>query len=198
MCRRCGIKGEVELRPYVTLSEEERGAAAPFADCLVVQSSRRSASLAIGNKEWLPERFQSVTDELLRQHRVVQLGLRDDPPLHGAEDWRGRTSLRESAAILAQARGFVGLVGFLMHLARAVECPAVIVYGGRERPDQSGYSCNENLYSAVPCAPCWRWNSCVLEHQCMTSIGMVDVVAAVSRLLARPRSPLVVDRFSLT
>jgi len=32
-----------------------------------------------------------------------------------------------------------------MHLARAVDCRAVIVYGGRERPEISGYICNKIL-----------------------------------------------------
>jgi len=197
MCRLCGLKGDVELRPHLWLTPQELAAHASFAGSIVIQSSRQSASLSIGNKEWLPGRFQSVVEELLARHRVVQIGLGDDPPLRGAEDLRGRTSLRESAAIMAHARGFVGRVGFLMHLARAVDCPAVIVYGGRERPDQSGYVCNENLYSAVPCAPCWRWNSCDFEHRCMTAIQPADVLDALGRLLARPRSPLAVESASL-
>jgi ADP-heptose:LPS heptosyltransferase len=197
MCRLCGIRGEIELRPYLTLTTEELAAAERFAGCLVVQSSRRSASLTIGNKEWIPERFQAVVDALAQRGRIVQIGQKDDPLLRGAEDLRGKTSLRESAAVLQQARGFIGLVGFLMHLARAVDCPAVIVYGGREAPNQSGYTCNENLYNQVPCAPCWRWNSCVFEHRCMTGIQANDVVAAVDRLLARPRGPLAVERVTL-
>jgi ADP-heptose:LPS heptosyltransferase len=197
MCRLCGIAGEVELRPRLWLSHDERATTAPFAGCIAVQSSRRSASLTIGNKEWFPERFQQVVDALVPHHHVVQLGLPDDPPLRGAEDLRGRKSFRESAAILAGATAFLGLVGFLMHLARAVDCPAVIVYGGRERPDQSGYVCNENLFTPLPCAPCWRWNSCDFEHACMTAIKSADVIAALNRLLARPRFPLAIERVFL-
>jgi hypothetical protein len=197
MCRLGGVTGDVELRPWLWLTDDERAAAGSFADCIVVQSSRRSASLAIGNKEWFPERFQQVVDVLGRNHRVVQLGLTDDPPLRGAEDLRGQKSFREGAGILANAAAFVGLVGFLMHLARSVNCPAVIVYGGREHPEQSGYSCNENLFTPLPCAPCWRWNSCDFSHACMTAIQPTDVLAACDRLLARPRSPLAVAHASL-
>jgi hypothetical protein len=32
---------------------------------------------------------------------------------------------------------FVGLVGFLMHLARAVDCRATFICGGRELPSLS-------------------------------------------------------------
>ncbi len=193
MCRRSSIRGEVGVRPYLWLTAEERAAASAFAGCVAVQSSRRSASLSIGNKEWSPERFQAVVDALPPHQRVVQLGLEEDPLLNGVEDLRGKTSLRASAAVLDAAAAFVGLVGFLMHLARAVDCPAVIIYGGRERPDQSGYACNENLYSAVPCAPCWRWNSCDYERLCMTTIQPADVSRALGRVLSRPRLPLAVQ-----
>lgn len=197
MCRLSGIRGEIELRPWLWLSDSERAAAGSFSGCVVVQSSRRAASLTIGNKEWDPNRFQKVVDVLVRNHRVVQLGLTEDPPLNGVEDLRGQKSLRESAAILANATTFIGLVGFLMHLARSVNCPAVIVYGGREHPDQSGYICNENLFTSTPCAPCWRWNSCDFAHACMTAIQPADVLAAFDRLLTRPRSSLAVAHATL-
>ena len=92
------------------------------------------------------------------------------------------------------AAAFVGLVGFLMHLARAVDCPAVIVYGGREHPDQSGYGANRNLFSRVPCAPCWRWNSCDYNRRCMDEITAKQVATATCALLASPpERPLPVE-----
>jgi ADP-heptose:LPS heptosyltransferase len=197
MCRRCGISGQVELRPWVFLQPNERERFASYRGAIAIQSSRRGASLSIGNKEWFPERFQVVVDALRPQHRVVQIGRPEDPALHGAEDLRGKTTPRETAALMANAAGFVGLVGFPMHLARAVDCPSVIIYGGRERPDQSGYSCNENLYTPLPCAPCWRWNTCDYDRQCMTAIQPAHVVAAITRLLARPRGPLAIDHAML-
>ncbi len=197
MCRRCGVKGEIDLRPWLSLTPTEQSAAARWAACIAVQASRKSASLSIGNKEWGFERFQAVVDVLRSSHRIVQIGSPSDPLLRGADDFRGQTA-RASAALLAQARAFLGLVGFPMHLARAVDCPAVIVYGGRERPDQSGYICNENLFTALPCSPCWRWNSCDYDHHCMTEIQPPMVVGAMERLLSRPRGPLAVQRIVLS
>ena len=77
-----------------------------------------------------------------------------------------------------------------MHLARAVECPCVIIYGGREAPWQSGYICNFNLYTPLPCAPYWRWNGCECDRQCMREIGVADVVSAIRQMMERPRGPL--------
>jgi hypothetical protein len=198
MCRLAGITGEIQLRPYLYLTDVEKTARRRSRPYVVMHSSCRSAALTIGNKEWFTDRFQLVADALASRYEIVQLGLPSDPPLVGATDLRGHTSLRESAAVLAGAQAFIGLIGLLMHLARAVDCPAVIIYGGRESPAQSGYVCNENLYSAVPCAPCWRWNSCDYERRCMTAIQPIHVLHAFDRLQARPRAPLAIERVILS
>jgi ADP-heptose:LPS heptosyltransferase len=145
------------------------------------------------NKEWFPERFQAVVDAFNGTLEFVQLGSAADPKIAGAKDLRGQTTMRQSAAILYHARLYLGTVGFLMHLARAVECPSVIVYGGREAPWQSGYGCNINLYTPLPCAPCWRWNTCDFDRKCMATIASQDVVRGVEQLISRPRGPLPID-----
>jgi len=78
--------------------------------------------------------------ELARDFKLVQLGTAADPALPVDKDLRGRTSLREAAAILAASEVFIGLEGFLTHLARAVDCPSVVVQGGRARPETFGYA----------------------------------------------------------
>jgi ADP-heptose:LPS heptosyltransferase len=145
------------------------------------------------NKQWYPDRFQSVVDALRSDFDFIQLGSASDPPLQNVKDFRGKTSIRQSAALLHHARLYVGTVGFLMHLARAVDCQSVIVFGGREAPWQSGYSCNVNLYTPVPCAPCWRWNRCDYNRRCMSSISANDVIRAVREIALRPAKPLATD-----
>jgi hypothetical protein len=193
MCASAGITGAVAIRPYLVLTEEEKSAAAWATGRIAVQSSGMGARHPMRNKEWYVERIQGVVDALCGELEFVQLGSTADPALRRVEDLRGATSIRASAAILHHARLYVGTVGFLMHLSRAVECPGVIVYGGREAPWQSGYVCNANLYSALPCAPCWRWNSCDFDHQCMREIGVDHVVSAIRQMLERRRNPLAVE-----
>jgi ADP-heptose:LPS heptosyltransferase len=101
--------------------------------------------------------------------------------------------VRETAGIMSQSLTFVGLVGFLMHLARSVDCRSVIVYGGREAPWQSGYSCNENLYTPLACSPCWLWSKCDFGHRCMKEIEPQRVVTAIQTQVERAGTPLVVD-----
>jgi hypothetical protein len=193
MCARAGVSGAVSIRPYLFLTDEERRWADWAHGKIVVQSSGMSARHPAQNKQWYPERFQAVVDLLQEEVEFVQLGSIDDPPLRNAEDLRGVTTMRQSAAVLSQARLHVGHEGFLMHLARAVECPSVIIFGGRVAPHQIGYTCNLNLYSALPCAPCWRANTCEFDRQCMQDISVPDVVAAIRQMLSRPRGPLAVE-----
>jgi ADP-heptose:LPS heptosyltransferase len=149
------------------------------------------------NKEWYPQRFQAVIDALRHEYRFVQIGSAQDPHLNNAIDLRACTSIRETAAILYHARIYIGSVGFLMHLARSVECPSVIIYGGREAPWQSGYLSNVNLYSPEACAPCWRWNDCDFDRKCMSSINVNEVILAIEKALAVPRGPLEVETIEL-
>jgi ADP-heptose:LPS heptosyltransferase len=191
LCARAGISDRVTLRPYLELSADEKSEGAWARDRIVIQSGGMGGMLPMLNKQWLPERFQQVVDALSKEFEIVQLGSAQDPLLRGARDLRSKTSIRQSAAILHHASLYVGTVGFLMHLARAAECPSVIVYGGREAPWQSGYGCNINLYTEVPCAPCWRWNTCDIDRKCMTEITAKQVIEAVVTLRSRPRNPLI-------
>jgi ADP-heptose:LPS heptosyltransferase len=197
LCGRMGVQGEITMRPYFQLTDEERTKTAWAQETIAIQSSGLGGQMLMRNKQWFPERFQAVVDRLKAQFKFVQVGSANDPALEGVTDLRGKTGIRESAAVLASCRLFLGNVGFLMHLARAVECPSVIIFGGREAPWQSGYSCNLNLYSAVPCAPCWLWNKCDYNRMCMDNISADNVIQAVEQLTGRARNPLAVDQFTL-
>ena len=192
MCQSCGISGPVTLRPYLHLSNAEREAGRLAPNQIALHSSGMSAHTAMKNKEWLPDRLQEVVHALRGQYTLVQLGSPTDPALDGCLDLRGKTSIRESAAIIANSRIFLGQVGFLMHLARAVDRPAVIIFGGREMPWQSGYSCNTNLATELPCSPCWRSYTCInpVERACMRHISVEQVLQAVHARLATADEPL--------
>jgi hypothetical protein len=190
ICRVAGITGPIEQRPYLFLRPEELAAGRLAENQIVIQTSSLAAAHAMRNKEWYPERFQEVCDHWQAIGTVVQIGSAGDPPLKGAIDLRGQTSLRQSAALLANAAVFIGLVGFLMHLARAVNCRGVIVYGGRERPQQTGYAANINLIGAPLCSPCWLRNRCDYDHTCMRMILPETVIEATRQQLAKQGTPL--------
>lgn len=178
LCRLAGITGEVALRPYIFLRPAELAAGRLFDRQIAIHTSCLGGTHPSKNKEWYPERFQAVGDCLSPKFSIIQLGSPTDPPIGGALDLRGKTNLRQSAAILAQSLVFIGLEGFLMHLARAVDRRSVIVYGGRLRPAHFGYSAFSNLIGATPCSPCWEENKCDYDRECMKMISVEAVVNA--------------------
>lgn len=186
-----GITGSFTLRPVLNLTASERAAGGDAAGCIIIQPSVRSAVRPNELKEWWPDRWQRVVDALRPSHRIIQVGGDGDPLLEGVEDRRGHAfSLRENAALLSHARLFVGLESGFMHLARAVDCPAVILFGGRVHPDQAGYAGFTPLTRTPACSPCWRYNGCELDRQCMRDITPAEVIAAVRDSLSRPRPTL--------
>jgi len=191
ICARSGLHGKVALRPHYFLSQAENRSSSAWAGSIVLQSDGMGGAIPMLTKQWFPERFQAITDFLAaRKFRVIQVGSKTDPPLAHATDLRGKTTLRETATILAGARLFVGSVGLLMHLARAVDCPAAIIYGGRELPDLTGYPCNFHLTNSPPCSPCWQRNTCNFDMTCMRAITADHAIATIERALDFPRDNL--------
>lgn len=183
MCASADLPPIEDPRPILTLDSTERQTV-PHPR-VVIQASVLSARMPIRTKEWFPDRMQAVADALRGEAEIVQLGSSSDPPIAGTLDLRGRTTLREAAAVLAGARLFIGMVGYLMHAAAAVATPSLVIYGGREHPEQSGYPRNRNLFTALPCSPCWLWHHCPYDRECMQRITADDVIAAARDLLKR-------------
>lgn len=196
LCRQAGITGQVSLRPYWP-NTSNAGSVNGTRPRVAIHSSCLNARFPMPNKQWPLERLQQVVNALIYAADFVQIGDSRDPLLSGVEDRRG-CDIATAAGILRDANLFVGMVGFLMHLARAVDCPAVIVYGGREPAAISGYSCNANLESRPPCSPCWQNEKCDFGRQCLAAIAVDQVVGEVKRMLkfASPR-PLVSDHYSI-
>lgn len=179
MCRLVGLTGSVRLRPYLHLTPEERSFGSFFPRQIALQSSGLAAAIPYRDKEWGSDRFAAVARHLSPEFKLVQIGSAADPALPVDLDLRGKTTLRQVAAVLANSAVFLGLEGFLVHLARAVECPSVVVFGGRARPAVFGYSANHNLVSSPPCSPCGLRNTCAYQLACMASISPEEVRNAV-------------------
>lgn len=197
MCALAGLHGEVALRPYLTLTDTERTAGRLFPRQIALHSSGLAAAIPYETKEWGAARFAELARLLAPYAKLVQLGSSRDAALPVDTDLRGRTTLREAAAILAGSSAFIGLEGFLAHLARAVDCPSVVVMGGRAPADIFGYAANRNLTSFPPCGPCALRSGCPHEMKCMIDITPAVVAATVLELLSRPAGPLAVETVSI-
>jgi hypothetical protein len=197
MCARAGITGEVDLRTSLELTDAQKKEGRIGFNQIAIQSSGLAANFPMRNKEWFVERFQEVAGCLGRSFAIIQVGSKNDPPLYGAHDLRGKTSPIQAAGILSASKLFIGLEGFLAHLARAVNTRSVIVYGGRTPPEHSGYICNSNLFTPMSCAPCWHWSHCDFDRACMKQITVETVVRACYAQLEKFGTPLEVAKARL-
>lgn len=119
-------------------------------------------------KLWGYHNYQQVIYSLKGSVRFVQVGNKDDNHLRlmGAEDMVGKTNLRELFDLTRRARGVVCGVSLLMHIAAALEKPAIVIAGGREPVAWNAYPKQQYLHTvgATPCTDlqgnnggaCWR------------------------------------------
>jgi hypothetical protein len=182
------------LKPNFYLTEIETRKGKLYDNQICIQSSGKGARHYMQNKDWYPEKFAEVVEALKNKYTIIQIGSTYDYPLPSVIDMKGKTGIRETAALLANSKFFIGLDSFPMHLARAVNCRSIIIYGGRARPDQTGYDYNINLYSPVSCSPCWYWNFCPNDKMCMKQILASDVIEAVEKLDGANNSHIMSDK----
>jgi len=152
--------------------------------------------------------YQEVVDRLLGRVFFVQVGQAEHlhRPLKGVLDLVGKTDLRQLVRLTHHARGVLTGTSLLMHLAAALERPAVVPAGGREPRNWNTYPI-QTLLSSVGTLPCCAvggcWKSRVVKNgdgseqdgslcerpvltdppagQCMAAITPEEVAAAVLR-----------------
>jgi ADP-heptose:LPS heptosyltransferase len=177
-----------ERRPFLWLTAQERAEQEWAKGWVAVQGN--STTYWTANKDWVPGRIQNVVDGLRRMGlSVLQLGDATDEPLQGVKDLRGKTSLRQVAAVLANACLFVGLEGGLVHLARAVETRSVVIYTGYTKPEETGYPENANLRDPAAGEGCWRRDACDHCAASARSVTVDRVMQAVESLLMGEGAP---------
>lgn len=171
--------------PKLYLSDAEvQIAKSDYPDPYVVIAPVGKTKFSANRKEWGQENFQKLVNRL-KEVRIIQIGMPSDQLLKNVIDARV-INIRKTAAIISNADLFIGLEGGLMHLARAVDKPAVIIFGGYIKPEISGYDLNTNIATAVDCSPCYnsnsRQNDC-LHMKCMRKINVELVYNEVLKKL---------------
>jgi len=189
---------------------EVASAPPPFdvPDVLLHMTTTRSA------KQWLPEYWRAVIDWC--GARALSVGLIGGKPQiererYHAGDWeeqllqttplidlRGETALPQLAGVFAQARAAVVVDAGPMHIAAAVGCPTVCIFGN----DADGDGASPiNLWAPrapnayivrtpAKCTACvenrFGNEACVVEgHPCMRELRPERVIAALERALIR-------------
>jgi len=183
LAEKAGLR-EIPARPRIFLSRKElEGARLPDSGKPWVAMHSTGTTEGTLNKNWYPERFHEVAERIREKARVVQLGLPGDPDLPFDLDLRGRVTPRQAAATIASCRAVVCQEGYPMHAAACVGTPAVVIFGGFIAPWESGYHSNVNLFTPLPCSPCWLKGPCPYDRKCLQVITVAEVVEGLDKLL---------------
>ena len=182
----------------LTLDEHKRA-----ADVLEPVQDRPLLACSVGTKvqakDWGGDNWRSVLDTLaaeLPHHGLILIGASEENAVSefAASSWTGRSvnlcgnlTPRESAAVLARAKLFLGHDSGPMHLAASVGTTCVVVFAARNRP-RVWFPWGEQHEVVYHRTDCW---GCDLEicieqkKKCLTSIAPTEVLAAVHRVLGR-------------
>ena len=139
------------------------------------------------NKDWLGELWDRLIARLLNRYTVIEIGAgRDggDPVRHPHYvEHTGRLPLNGFLAAVAAGDIHVGPDSGPVHVAAAAGKPSVVIYGGYIHPDCVGYPRNINLYTALPCSPCWLLlEPCPYDRVCLRRISPERVEEAIASL----------------
>jgi ADP-heptose:LPS heptosyltransferase len=147
----------------------------------------RRASAHTPNKEWPEAYWDRLIARLLDRYTVIEIGEgnpQGDVARHEHYvDLTGTLALDRFLAVVAAADVHVGPVSGPVHVAAAAGKPSVVIYGGYEHPDCSSYPGNLNLYTPLPCAPCWLRGPCPYDRLCLSRISSEQVEEAVEALV---------------
>ena len=86
----------------------------------------------------------------------------------------------ELVRVIGSYRAVVCAEGGISHIARAIDVPAVVIYGGFADPAWNGYEQQVNLCNPLPCSYCYNPDPCVdfVERRCMKEISVEQVETA--------------------
>lgn len=185
---RMGLTGEIDVKPELRLIEYEKEFGKFARGKIVIKCGGNGPY-----KYLIGKIAQGIVDGLKHKFDFLQIGDFDDPILEGAENLF-RLNMREFAGVLHNARMFVGAIGGMMHLARAVDCPAVILHGCEH--DEFYYPSQRKVFSENRCMlcaqNCW-WpdkddeHRCINKYRCIIDFDIKKIIAAISEELEKPR-----------
>ncbi|MCP5492189.1 MAG: lipopolysaccharide heptosyltransferase II [Chlamydiales bacterium] len=188
------LGAEGERSPKLYLSEEEKAGAWKLlerfdvkpGDCLIGINPGAAYGEA---KCWLPERFAEVAKNLLEDARckIVFFGdagskatvnaICKDLP-ERAINLAGLTTLRELMAIISLLRVFLTNDSGPMHIAAALGCRVVALFGSTDPVVTGPYLTGKVIRKDVACSPCFK-RKCPIDFRCMKRIECEEVIKAI-------------------
>src|SRR5436305_7970541 len=193
-----------EPQTGLVVSDERRQEAREFLRESGARLERTLVALCPGStnsraKRWPAERFAALADSLVERSgaEVVLIGAGEELDVSEEVARRmrkrpvvltGRTDLGQTVAVLSVADLLVTNDTGPAHVAAAVGCPVVVIFGPTNPVTTRPLSMPAEVVRVPPdCAPCML-RDCPIDHRCMTAITAEDVYARAARALEARRS----------
>jgi heptosyltransferase II len=146
-------------------------------------------------KCWLPDRFQSVTQKLLENPKIVVAYFGDQagaPLVHdickdfGSRviNFAGKTNLRELMALIQACAVMLTNDSGPMHIAAALKVPLVALFGSTSDVKTGPYGGGIVIHKHVECSPCYK-RVCPIDFKCMKRIEVDEVYQAILKQIAK-------------
>ncbi len=151
-------------------------------------------------KDWEQDKWRALLARLrvgYPEHGLALVGSQEDLAVseYASQDWNGpkvnlcgKTSPRQTAAVIESADVFLGLDSGPMHLAASVGVSCVIAFSAHGLPGV-WYPAGERhqiVYHQTECFGCWLDTCVAMKKECMRSITVDEMEQAVGRVLHRP------------
>lgn len=149
---------------------------------------------SIPERRWGADRFRAVAEKLAKAGiPVVVVGGKDDAP-DGERiadglgiNLAGRTSLAETAAVLARSAVLLSGDSGVLHIAVGLGVPTVSLFGPGILAKWGPKGVNNRVITKqLPCSPCTRFGTtppCPIHARCLADITVTEVLGALRQLL---------------
>jgi lipopolysaccharide heptosyltransferase II len=201
----CSVKGHhlrFEPGPEATAAVErnwrDQDVHAPVV--AIAPGGGANPGMDLPEKRWPAERFAALADRLHEDHgaTILVLGGPADQATCTAMreamrspslDLCGSAPFAERGALLRRCNLYIGNDSGPTHLAVAVDCPVVAIFGPTDVGLYGPYHARARaVHRDLPCSPCFvhgRFPPCPNRHACMRGLAVADVLAACRELLPR-------------
>lgn len=145
------------------------------------------------NKTWFWENWQhlvKLTNRYIRDnhldYRLVQIGVATDKVLDEVVNLTGKSNFRETGEILKNSITFIGYIGGLVHLSKAVGKKSIVLVSAWEPFELASYPDDINFYTDIDCKNCGLKIPCPINRKCMQQITVEQVFKAVKSMFPGP------------
>ncbi len=202
-----GELSSIERCPEIYVGDQEK----KFAQEVVEKIKEKNNNPIIGihpgcsdaliNKRWYPDRFAKVADILIGRYNasIILFGgpneikladgivgmMNKATPLVLA----GKTSIKETAAVIGKCNLFISNDSGLMHVASAMKTPVISIFGPtsiqKNAPIGYEHLVVSKQYSCSPCQYYVVGQKCPMNYRCLTDICVNDVLDKVEGVLSQ-------------